>query len=532
MKRPKQHEIDTAAQNIFRSLIPTAWVINEHRNDYGKDYHVELGNAGVMTGEGCFVQLKRTAQVQKSRDHLAISFSLEKKYAIYYADKITQLPVFLVVVDVTTKKAWFVFLQQFLNDNPKWRQKDSATVYLPLGNDLAGSNSFQEAILKAKEWLRKRNPFAIHDALGIAKEQVEAIDPRCAVRVVADSEGEVRYEIRPKEPIPMTMTIKGDKDQIGPKLAGFAKGELVTFGPGECKIEGSDHFKDFHKKGGAIQIASKQPATLVFKLLDAAKNVVATLSNIGGEFQAGVSEAVFSGSLPNSPFAITFGPFRPTTSELCLKMNETLWRGQRLSALAYFTQLHTFFTESKAATGFDAHWYKDGNPILGFLGDMLPKEMLNEFASFFDFFDKARKVCKHFKIDPPWTDALLENEFYDDVDQAYGLFCEPEWKRQVGVGLTITAKLGPDGTSKLLTHKPTDYYIIEEAVFEILGHKIPIGKLTKEFTQMTAEIVGGMGSPGSDLILRSTPDTMRIDRLGEPPDFKPTEPQAAPSSGG
>jgi hypothetical protein len=57
MKKPKQHQIDTRAKKTFEDLIPDAWNVNEHFNDYGKDYHVELGDSGILTGEGCFIQL-------------------------------------------------------------------------------------------------------------------------------------------------------------------------------------------------------------------------------------------------------------------------------------------------------------------------------------------------------------------------------------------------------------------------------------------------------------------------------------------
>jgi hypothetical protein len=159
-------------------------------------------------------------------------------------------------------------------------------------------------------------------------------------------------------------------------------------------------------------------------------------------------------------------------------------------------------------------------------------EMFQTFASTFAFLDKARKMCKQFKIDPPWSVALLDDEFYDDVEEAHALFFERERKRKIGAGFTITVKLNSEAASKFLQGKPTDYYVIDESAFQILGHTIPVGRITKDFTRMTSELVGGTENPDTDLILRSTPDTFRIDRLGEPPDFKPTEPQEAPSSGG
>ena len=84
-------------------------------DDYAKDYLVEIGEDDTnLTGDSFYVQLKGQQNVAVSADGKTIRFSLETKYATYYLDKIRDLPVFLVVVDVTKRQAWYRFLQPFL----------------------------------------------------------------------------------------------------------------------------------------------------------------------------------------------------------------------------------------------------------------------------------------------------------------------------------------------------------------------------------------------------------------------------------
>ena len=60
MKKPIQHQIDEEAQVILKDKLPKVWVKNEHKSDYGIDYHVTIGNAvsNEVTGEVFYIQLK------------------------------------------------------------------------------------------------------------------------------------------------------------------------------------------------------------------------------------------------------------------------------------------------------------------------------------------------------------------------------------------------------------------------------------------------------------------------------------------
>ncbi len=41
-QRPKQHIIDSKAQDLFRALLPSQWVVRDYRPDYGIDFSIEM----------------------------------------------------------------------------------------------------------------------------------------------------------------------------------------------------------------------------------------------------------------------------------------------------------------------------------------------------------------------------------------------------------------------------------------------------------------------------------------------------------
>ena len=114
---------------------------NEQPHDHGKDYLVESGNNnGDLSGSSFYVQLKGQERAEVSAGGALVKYSLEMKYAAYYLDRIKDLPVFLVVVDVNEKKGWWLFLQPVLEGNQTWRKQDSITVNLPAANVLTGKD--------------------------------------------------------------------------------------------------------------------------------------------------------------------------------------------------------------------------------------------------------------------------------------------------------------------------------------------------------------------------------------------------------
>jgi|GEM_PF-2361218 len=159
MKRPEAHQIDELAKRVFADALPATWVCNGQHSDYGIDYLVQIGDDnGELTGINFFVQLKGQKAVSILDTDGSISFSLKSKHASYYLDNVKDLPVFLVVVDVSQKCGWVMFLQRELQRNQAWRKQDSRTLYLPQKNDLHNIERFRAEVEVAKDWMRRKFP--------------------------------------------------------------------------------------------------------------------------------------------------------------------------------------------------------------------------------------------------------------------------------------------------------------------------------------------------------------------------------------
>lgn len=93
--------------------------------------------------------------------------------------------MFLVVVDVGKKKAYWHFLQPDLQTDQSWRKKKSITIHVPVSNDLSDTPKFEEAILAAKRTMRLLHPESVHDSIAAHRKRVQDTDPRFDLLVTA-----------------------------------------------------------------------------------------------------------------------------------------------------------------------------------------------------------------------------------------------------------------------------------------------------------------------------------------------------------
>ena len=101
MKRPEQHETDSAADALFRDVFHQ-WAITPSERDYGWDHVVEVFRNGESTGLLFNGQLKGSRHTGYSADRSFISQELEIDSADYLARQLRQ-PTFLFHADVQSK---------------------------------------------------------------------------------------------------------------------------------------------------------------------------------------------------------------------------------------------------------------------------------------------------------------------------------------------------------------------------------------------------------------------------------------------
>ncbi len=140
MERPPQHVIETESAIIFSQAIPSEWINRDIKPDYGLDKSIEVVEGGKVSGKELLVQLKGTNNIKIADDF--VSYPLEVKNLRYYLERDT--PVILIVVDILSKKCYWLFIQEYLYDtldqnNPQWTSQSTVNIKIPVANEITST---------------------------------------------------------------------------------------------------------------------------------------------------------------------------------------------------------------------------------------------------------------------------------------------------------------------------------------------------------------------------------------------------------
>ena len=157
MKRPSNQRIDSHAQKIFESKCPTNWSIQEPNEDYGIDYYIRVFEddpIGEATKIFFAVQLKGVKRLKSNKTH--VSFSMKTDTLDFYLTKVSE-PVFLVVVDTSLNKIYWLFLQKYINEtlnieNPNWKGQKTVTLKILKKNNFKDTKIIEECALNASPY--------------------------------------------------------------------------------------------------------------------------------------------------------------------------------------------------------------------------------------------------------------------------------------------------------------------------------------------------------------------------------------------
>lgn len=177
MKRPRQHEIDTAARRQFEQSLPEAWVVRSQPDDYGIDYEVEIFHQHKSTGLIFKVQLKGTTAPALSADGKILQIKLRVANVEYLCHQIG-VPIVVVLADISTPQtAWYTpqideHLKRRLQSAIKSGQ-NTITLHIPASNLLPGTTdtllraiSRCETVLATRSVIETRVAEFVHRVIG------------------------------------------------------------------------------------------------------------------------------------------------------------------------------------------------------------------------------------------------------------------------------------------------------------------------------------------------------------------------------
>jgi Domain of unknown function (DUF4365) len=325
-------------------LEPVELVVNDLQPDYGKDYLVEICRNQKMTGEQAHIQLKGKDSLIPSRCGKYFSFSLERRHAVYYADKV-KLPVFLV--NVNTSKAYWLFIQRYLHIDlwgKRWRQKRTVTVRIPTANALGTGTSFLDAITEARDYMSAHQPAAIKAAMMAKKVALESLDPRFGISITATEAGE-HCTVNPKQIVVVTLGFAGNAENVTKKIDDLiGRGLPIEIAPGEVTITGSPLFEEIFKHGGKLQTNREIEATAVLIARDANGVPVGRIDELRAIVRGGPKEMRIESHLPDAPFSLR-NAWTPETTKANISVNIDCerWHKQPILHLSYWLKCQTTF---------------------------------------------------------------------------------------------------------------------------------------------------------------------------------------------
>lgn len=490
MKRPRQHQIDAEAQTILLSHIPSSWVVNEQKKDYAKDFLVEICKREHLTGSGFFIQLKGSDKIECKNG--CVRFPLETKYAEYYRDKLKEVPIFLVVVNVKKRTGWWIFLQEYLSGNTNWRRQKTSTIKIPAKNQLSNSDALENAVVKAQQWLLRRHPEALPDAIQSQCDRISEIDPRFCVRRLTIENGVLGTQIYVNEEVVVSAVF--NHAGVGKWRDVVERGVSRVFEqPGEITLRGSPLFEMAGKF--ELSMARNVPKIVVY-LLDSFGHEVVRLPEMDGDLRHDTGEVICEGQLLGSPWSVRVNAYAAgETVRFHNGYNPEKWNGQLLTELRYFDLIRSYFSELKSPNKVVVEIWRDDNLV----GSITTEDHALQGGSQCDMIRevinliwKARQLARHFRVQPVFKlDQLLRDG--SGIEMCYAMTFDGKWtdptprpdfKYVCEIDETEIARTFPEGLPCTVRNVGVETNLS----FELFDKDFDIGRVAIEFNEITISI--------------------------------------------
>jgi Domain of unknown function (DUF4365) len=187
------------AERFLQSRLPSKWPWREQTPDFFIDFHIEVVEHGQLSGFEFAVQIKGTKRAKHSP-----SIRMDCKHLVYYRDK-ARLPVFVVLVDLISRNAYWLFAQRYLRECANKTVVDTQTTFtvtFDCANSFNDLERFRKALKDAEHYMRELYPGTPAAAISAKEAELQQLDPDIGVKVSFD-DGEILH-LFPKKPLHYT----------------------------------------------------------------------------------------------------------------------------------------------------------------------------------------------------------------------------------------------------------------------------------------------------------------------------------------
>jgi hypothetical protein len=475
IERGVSRDIEKDAIDIFKAQLPRHWEPQELKPDYNLDYHVVITEkeSRTVTGRMFYVQLKGTANPQYITKKEVIAYPLELRRLTHFCDEVIAMPALLVVVDVKAKKAYWLYTQEFLRSNRDWRRRTKYALHIPIANDLADFQRLESEVERAIKEMRILSATAL-DRVRHEAARLEAIDPRFRVLPTITKDSEQYLIVPALTDVPIRFQCKSlEKGQ-----ALFGRGEQVSFEAGEYAFKDSPLFELLNDKNIVLQMQRRVETTIVIICLDAEGKEIGRSQEIPGVIEGGFEQWRFTSKKEGLPFTVELNPIaidKPTG--LRINITPAVWLGQQLLLASYFDTSLAFFNTFLKSFRFAVEMYYQDNWCFRFEAGTEGLEKLKPIVEMIGILDKARKIAKHFGLNPLCEDKTLDGaQRIGEISQLYELVFNKQYAYSKKESPWIIT-LHKDGIEKIYG-KPIGLRLFLGISMPFLGEFINMGRLT------------------------------------------------------
>ena len=516
------------------------------RVDLLEDRHPQIGFYLQIKGMGAKTRQGKVQPIVSRTG--TVSKAIELEHLDYYMK--LPVPVFLVVVDVVAKVAYYVHVQRYVLDlkGDDWQERFRAykaaheagvsgtpptkTIRVPAGNVLADTKAFKDVVRDAKGFMAS---LSVNEGIAYREEALRRLDARCEVTFIKGKDGE-HFQIGAKEPVEMKMRGKMPKEKFE---ALFGKGLPVELKPGELTIEGSPLWEKIINEAKSFQMKQQHRGFVNIVRLDGSGQRVACLEYLPCDIEGGRNEwrleTRFPYDLVTIGFSLDLRTIRDNTkkpvamnSTFTYQTNLAAFPGRRLLSVHLPDPLPTIFLAIEDAARFRIELGIQGTGRFG--GATLEQganELFSWIGALYEALHKARAVAEHFKLDPRMP-AKLRDEDLDQIEFLHDLIQGrevPSPRRFCEIRACVSCESLAATLNSFSTRPTSQISLHSEANFPFLGetvhvddvvHVISNPKMITRKSDIKRRLKAGPG----DIQIRfaETPESAHTVRLGSPPE--------------
>jgi hypothetical protein len=523
-------------------------LLRERRPEFAA--YLQIKGAGQRTVKG-----KARPLISRSG---TVGKAIELEHLDYYMKLTT--PVFLVVVDVHQRLAYFVHIQRYVCENLRgdnWRDRlheyhralesrtsrcpPTKTIKLPTENMLNDTVRFKRAMVDGRGFMAS---LAVNEGIEYQEDTLRQLDERFAVTYVRTKEGS-HFQIDAKQPVEFTMRGNLPKSKFDDL---FGRGLAVPLAPGELVVEGSPLLEKIVSDARAAQMKTEFDAVLSIIRKDNMGQRLAGLDLLRCKVEGGMHELRFRTKLPHELLSMAFSLDLleinassernvPMSTNFSYQSNIDVWLGQPLLNLPYFDQLLQLFSGLRDD---DRLYVEFGVPGIGKVGGLTlgveATRMFAQLGCFYDAMGRARHIASHFRINPK-VPAKLEWYHLSQIDLVYDLIQGREIPHQrplnvfrvhveqehLAVAIDAFSSQNSSDTEILLQWDGAQFPFLDESVH--IDHLILAISSARMLTRK-ADISRLLKSGHRDVPLRFVPtkgskQTLRLGKLSPPQAARP-----------